>query len=491
MKTVLVSVVVLIFLVAVAAVAADSPAPVILPDSPAGNALSAFLDVYNSGDSLQWQAFLEKNYSPEDSAGSIERRMGFFVNVHGDFPSLTPVKILNDEPYVVTLVTKGDDGSGMPTFLEMSYMVDSLPPYRWARLSLRPTDDPGEKLPEGELTGAKLTAWLDEYLDEQVAADRFSGTVLIAKDGQPLYTRAVGMACKRYDVPNKLDTKFNLGSMNKMFTGVAIAQLVQEGRISFDDPISKYLPDYPNQDDARKIKIRHLLTHTSGMGDYWGPLFDTSFWEIKTVPQLAHLFWNQPLEFEPGDHFSYSNGGPVILGLVIEAVSGMSYYDYVAEHIYKPAGMINSGCFEVDTPVKNQAIGYTHLNYDGSVDRDIWHNNYFMHAVKGGPAGGGFSTVEDLLAFDQALRNHRLLNAAYTDTVITGKVDMGPEMKYAFLFGDENTNGHRIVGHNGGAPGINAQLDMYWDDGWTVAVMSNYDQAATRLAEKIKRVLTR
>jgi len=463
-----------------------------LPDTPVGRSLSEFVEAFNSGEEAQWRKFCEENYSrkPDDSAGSVERRLGFFRMLFGDLGGLIPLKIDASEELRITVLMEGLAPTGPFTFLTISYQLDSLPPHPWGLLSVRPADDPNEVLPGPDFTDSELAAFLDSWIDTLVADDEFSGTVLVARDGKPIYTRAAGEACKRYDVPNRLDTKFNLGSMNKMFTGVAVAQLAQQGKLSFSDPLIKYLPDYPDREFAEKATIHQLLTHTSGAGDYWDPLFDTSFWEIQSVPQLASLVTSQPPLFEPGERFEYSNAGPVILGLVIEAVSGMDYFDYIREHVAKPAGMINSDCFAMDTPVENLAIGYTHMNYDGSVDPDTWRNNYYMHAVKGGPAGGGFSTVEDLLAFDVALRNHTLLNAAYTDTVITGKVDMGPGFRYAYLSGDEDNNGHRVVGHNGGAPGINAVLNMYWDDGYTVAVMSNYDGAAEQIAHRIGRILT-
>jgi CubicO group peptidase (beta-lactamase class C family) len=237
------------------------------------------------------------------------------------------------------------------------------------------------------------------------------------------------------------------------------------------------------------VTIHQLLTHTSGMGDYWNALFDSHWWEVKTIKQLADLTANDELEFEPGDHFSYSNAGPVVLGLIIEAVSGMDYYDYIREHVYKPAGMINSDCYDLDLPIPNLAIGYTKSDVYGN-RTDEWHNNWFMHASKGGPAGGGFSTVEDLLAFDKALRNNVLLTKPYFDTLTTGKVEMGgPDFMYAYLFGDELDRGHRIIGHNGGAPGISAVLDMYMDMGYTVAVLSNYDMAAEIISRKIRDIL--
>ena len=226
-----------------------------------------------------------------------------------------------------------------------------------------------------------------------------------------------------------------------------------------------------------------------GIGDYWDELFNAHWWEIKTVGQLAELAAHKPLEFQPGERFGYSNAGPVVLGLIIEKITGQSYYDYVRQNIYEPAGMTSTDCYEMDRPVPNLAIGYTRMNYDGSRSEDGWHNNLFMHAAKGGPAGGGFSTVEDLLKFNNALRQHKLLNEEYTNMVTTGKVEMGPDMKYAYLFGDEIADGHRIVGHNGGAPGISAVLDMYWDSGYTVAVLSNYDNAAGMVARKIGQLL--
>jgi CubicO group peptidase (beta-lactamase class C family) len=334
--------------------------------------------------------------------------------------------------------------------------------------------------------------FLDSYLDNLVSKDQFSGTVLIAKDGQPFYTRVEGLASKRFNVPNKLDTKFNLGSMNKMFTGVAIMQLAEQGKVSLHDPVGKYLPDLPHPEIAERVTIHHLLTHTSGMQDYWEEIFDAHWWEIKTVSQMVELIFEDSLLFEPGSEFHYSNSGPIVLGMIIEEVTGQDYYDYIREKIYQPAGMIGTDCYEMDRPVANLAIGYTKMTYDGTPTPDgSWRNNLFMHVVKGGPAGGGFSTVEDLLSFDIALRSNKLINKESFDTLTAGKVERGRGTSYAYLFQDKTVNGHRIVGHGGGAPGINANLDMYLDSGYSVAVMANYDGAASKVAGKIEELLAR
>jgi CubicO group peptidase (beta-lactamase class C family) len=277
-----------------------------------------------------------------------------------------------------------------------------------------------------------------------------------------------------------------------MFTGVAVAQLAEQGKLSFDDPIIKHVPDYANREVAEKVTVHHLLTHTSGMGSYWEEIFDAYWPEIRTVEQLVELFVDKPLDFEPGERFGYSNSGPIVLGLIIERVSGMDYYDYIREFIYQPAGMINTDCYEMDHPVPNLAIGYTRTGYDGETIPGPRRNNLFLHTVKGGPAGGGYSTVEDLLRFANALQNYKLLSKKYTDIVTTGKerrMDRGTG--YGYLFGDREVDGHRVIGHSGGAPGINARLAIYVDLGYTVAVMSNYDMAAEGVARKIEKLLIR
>ncbi|MCP4709365.1 MAG: beta-lactamase family protein, partial [Planctomycetes bacterium] len=242
-------------------------------------------------------------------------------------------------------------------------------------------------------------------------------------------------------IPNKTDTKFKLGSMNKMFTGVAIAQLVQQSKLAFDDPIIKHLPDYANREVAEKVTIHHLLTHTSGMDAYWDAMFNMDWTTLRSVADFAGLFVNDTLLFEPGDKFHYSNNGPIVLGLIIEAITGMDYHDYVRENISKPASMINTDCYHMDSPVPNLAFGYTKADYNDQ-RTDEWFNNLFKHSARGGPAGGGFSTVEDLLNFDIALRNYQLLDEKHTNVIITGKEQMsGPEVMYGYLFGVETEKG--------------------------------------------------
>ena len=184
---------------------------------------------------------------------------------------------------------------------------------------------------------------LDRKFEELTKKDQFSGAAMIAKDGKPIWQKAYGMQDREQKTPADLETSFRLGSMNKMFTAIAIAQLVEAGKLRFTDKLIDVLPDYPNKENARQITVHHLLTHTSGLGDIFGPKFFATKDSLRDLADYLPLFVEQPLRFTPGAKWSYSNAGFITLGLIIEKLSGQSYYDYVQQHIYAPAGMTRSG----------------------------------------------------------------------------------------------------------------------------------------------------
>jgi D-alanyl-D-alanine carboxypeptidase len=170
-------------------------------------------------------------------------------------------------------------------------------------------------------------------------------------------------------------------------------------------------------------------------------------------------------------------------------IAGMSYDEYIRRNVTGPAGMVNTDCYDIKRPVRNMAFGYTKMGLFGET-LDDWRVNLYLHPTKGGPAGGGYSTVQDLLRFDIALRNHRLLNKEHLEILTTGKVDRDETRRYAYLFEEKIVNGHRIIGHSGGAAGINATLAMYMESGYTVAIMSNYDGGVGLLRARIEELLT-
>lgn len=346
--------------------------------------------------------------------------------------------------------------------------------------------------PKGASNDAELVKELDAYLEQAVAKDAFSGAVLVAKDGRPLFRKAYGSANKDKSIANTVDTKFDLGSMNKMFTAVAIAQLAERGKLSFTDTIGKLLPDYPNKAIADKVTVHQLLTHTSGMGSYFNEKFQAKLNNLRTVSDYLPLFADDPLAFESGSKWQYSNSGFVVLGLIIEKVSGQSYYEYVREHIFKPAGMMNTDHYEREKDTANLAIGYTKMGESGRLDPAAPRRaNTPMRPLKGSPAGGGYSTVDDMLKFSLALRDHKLLSEQYTAIVTGGKVETGmPGRKYAYGFGEEVAEGRHIIGHNGGGPGIGANFDIFPELGYTAIILGNYDPPAMMpVVMKIRELL--
>ena len=336
-------------------------------------------------------------------------------------------------------------------------------------------------------TGSNLSE-LDEFLKQAAGRDAFSGVVLVAKNGEPVFVKAYGLANKKDNIANRIDTKFDLGSMNKMFTAVAIAQLAERGKLSFTDTIAKVLPDYPNRNIAERVTVHHLLTHTSGMGNYQNQDFLANLKKIRTNGDLLPFFVNEPLTFEPGTKWQYSNAGFVVLGLIIERVSRQNYFDFVKENIFKPAGMTDTESYERDRQTTDLAIGYMRMNAEGRPDPSLpLRENTSIRPLRGSAAGGGYSTVNDLLKFSQALYGHKLLSEKYTTIVTTGKVEAGgPDRKYGYGFGDNLIDGLHITGHNGGGPGIGANFDIFPELGYTAVVLSNY--SAPTMIPVVKKI---
>ncbi len=268
--------------------------------------------------------------------------------------------------------------------------------------------------------------------------------------------------------------------MNKMFTAVATLQLVQNGKLDLKVPFGNYLTDYKNKDVASKVTIEQLLSHTGGTGDIFGPEFDKNRLKLKTLQDYVKLYGNRAPEFQPGSQWKYSNYGFLLLGVIVEKVSGQSYYDYVRDHIFKPAGMIATASEPEDQVVADRSIGY--MRSDGTT----WQPNTDTLPYRGTSAGGGYSTVEDLLKFATALQTNKLLKPQYTEMLTTGKVETPNGGRYAYGFQEASVNGTRCFGHGGGAPGMNGELKICPGPGYVVAVLANLDPpAATRVADFI------
>lgn len=479
--------------------------PAAIPDTPAGQRMAAWLEVMNrAGDPEAERAFYDTQLAPGiREVFSFTAFQDMMAETRRDNPGIRFHAALASEPARLEALCRDANGR----WLRIRVMVSPEAENRIAGFMIDDDADPPEVLNAGPAPDdAAFVRDVTAYVDGRTSQDRFSGTVLILRGDRTLVRGAWGEANRRYHVPNALDTKFNLGSMNKMFTAVAVAQLAARGLVDYDATVGTYLPDFSNPEVRDKVTVHHLLSHTSGMGTHFTDAFmDGSKTRFRVIQDYVPLFAGDSLAFEPGERFQYSNAGFFVLGLVVEAVSGQSYYDYVREHIYAPAGMTNTDCYDMDIPVSNVAVGYTEDRFDDpreNEDHAPWmdaagglRENTYLHSIKGGPAGGGFSTVEDLVRFARALTDGTLLDAEDLDRLTTAKSEpreRGDDVSgYGYGFRIHTIDGVRYFGHGGGFPGINGELRIYPEQGVVMAALANLDLAAGKVLDYAGRVLPR
>lgn len=288
------------------------------------------------------------------------------------------------------------------------------------------------------LTSDEIDRRLDGYFRKLAADDVFSGVALVARHGVPVFTGAFGLANREKKIPNTMHTRFNIGSINKEFTQVAIRQLVREGKLSLTDTLGKFFPDYP-QTASRAATVEQLLTHRGGLADFFGPEFNKAAKDrFASNADYFAFIGSLPPSFVPGERNQYCNGCYIALGEIVARVSGMPYEKYVADNIFAWAEMTSSGYPRSDRPADDIAMGYTRREGDGTL-----RSNAALHGVTGSAAGGGYSTALDLLTYAKAVQAGRM---------------PGSEPG---------------LGIAGGAPGTNAVLEARGE--WVVIVLSNFD----------------
>jgi len=452
-------------------------------ETPFGRLAQEYFKAFNADDDQAMKEYMSAYYA-ESSLQSrpVEQRLQVYRQMKAEMRSLTPVKLLESGADWLNVLAK----TGAEEWMEFRFEFAAGTPLKLKGIRIEDSDASAATEPRTPLTEAEMLAALRAYLDEEVKADRYSGTVLIARGDKVVFSGAYGKASREYDVPNRMSTRFNLGSMNKRFTKVAIYQMAEKGLLSLDDTIGRHLPDYPNKEAAAKVRISHLLEMTSGIGDFFGPKYAaTPKDQIRTISDYLPLFASEPLLFAPGTDNRYSNGGYIVLGAVIEKVTGQSYYDYVRERIFKPAGMAHTESFEADVPVPDVAMGYTRRWDDQEHSGEPRRTNIYTRPARGSSAGGGYSTAEDMFAFGRALLANKLLGPAYTQFLFTGALPA----KGAPLKPRTELPGYAIAG---GAPGINSMMEWMPRGDVTIVVMSNLDPpAAMDVGARIRRLLAR
>ena len=465
------------------------------PETHAGKRAGEVLALLNGTFPRTAEDYIQNDYTPgfRDSFPLATHRQ-IYDTTKAMFGILKLSEVVTDSEYEIRFIVRSESRDA---WLNVKLRLEQETPFRIAVMGLRPgapsaaqqQADPETAAQQSKSnsqppSGSKKTkdvsaAELDSMIAGKAASGDFSGVVLVARDGNPIFQKAYGYASKRFHAPNRVDTKFNLGSINKAFTTVSILQLIEKGKLSIDDPIGMYLDVFPEK-IAEKVTIRHLLNMRSGWGDYWRhPTFQQEISRIRTVSQYMDFIKDMPLDFEPGTNFQHSNTGFDVAGAIIETVTGMDYFDYVRSNIYVPAGMDFTDCFHKDGPVENLAVGYTNMNpNDPEGTGYLWENTYLM-PPRGNPTGGGYSTAEDMLKFAQALKSQTLLSKEMVNFYFN-RLDGEPEKA-------SDPNGRYRAA--GGAPGINAFLVIDFDSGLTFVVLANLDHpVAMNLIQEILKM---
>jgi CubicO group peptidase (beta-lactamase class C family) len=312
-----------------------------------------------------------------------------------------------------------------------------------------------------------LASQIDDMLTKLAEQDLFSGSVLVAKDGEVLISKGYGMANIELEAPNTPQTKFRIGSITKQFTAMAILQLQQEGKLNVNDPICQYIEDCPEAWEP--VTIRQLLTHTSGIYNFTNASSYPDFKMQHASPaEIIEQFRDLPLDFPPGETWSYSNSGYILLGYIIEDISGQSYAGFLKDNIFEPLQMADTGYDNNGDVIKNRASGYSSKRTNADyIDMSVVH-----------AAGGLYSTVEDLFLWDQALYTDTLIPTPLREEMFTPLVQI-PDTEVSYGYGwliDTQLN-HKRISHSGGIEGFVTEIDRYPNDEVVIIVLSNLERA--------------
>ena len=466
------------FLLLAASGVGQAPSP---PDTPQGRRIAALIAAFETGTPEAIRAFVTTNFAASaQKEVPLEQRVQRLGAMAREVGPLAFQQMLPSQAPEIRFLARA---TKTRQWFEIGMMLEPSPDFAILGWKIDDSEGPGAPAESRKGSDAEVAAAAEALLSAGHGEGSFSGVVLIAKNGKPFFHKAYGMANRDFGAPSRPDTKFNLGSINKVFTQVAIAQLAEHGKLSLSDTIRKHLPDYLSA-VADKITIQQLVTMTSGLGDFFGERFDaTPKSRFRTLADFVPLFVNRPLLFEPGTSRSYSNAGYIVLGLVIEKASGQSYYDYVRQHVFLPAGMKDTDAYMQDAVVPNRAVGYTRESEDGKPQPGPKRTNVYTLPARSSSAGGGYSTAPDLLAFDSAMRADKLLSPAWTGWYFSDK----SKAPAAGAAPRKHSGGS---GFAGGSPGVNGVIETDLDTGYSIVVLSNDDPpSAETVAKKIRQWL--
>ena len=460
----------------------DRNARMLAQSTMSGRRLLALVDAINAGDSTSILTFGQDHYSASALAetGGRARLLSRWLEVR---ETVGPLVIDTILPSSSTITTAWVRGSRSRAWLNLRVTVDSVPPHRILGIGLgrglRPAHALSRtaKLPASQLAGAIST-----YLGELERADLFSGVVAVTGPQGMVFAKAYGVADRGTGRRMTLNTPFDIASIGKTFTAVAVGRLLEDGKLSLDDPLDRFLPELPAS--LRRITVGQLLEHSSGLGEL-GSGLDSALRRAQNVSEMLRLVTkDSSLAFAPGSSFQYSNRGYILLGAFIERASGMSYREFVSTTVFRAAGMATTTLDP--SPPRERAHRYTHFATLRSPYRPGARVDFDpADDLAPGPHGGAYSTANDLAAFVRGLLNGTLLTTSTLRLLTASRPDY-PWSK-GFMVGGADRAFH--FGHGGGTPGMNSVLRAYPGLGYTIVVLSNYDSGANIAAAYISELI--
>jgi len=326
---------------------------------------------------------------------------------------------------------------------------------------------------------------IDELVKIYFDYKQFTGSVLVAEGGKVIYKKGFGLANREWNIPNKPDTKFRLGSITKQFTSMLILQLVEQEKIDLEGKLSDYLPYY-RKDTGNRVTVHHLLTHSSGIPSYTSVphFFEDISRDPYPVEEFVKKYCSEDLEFEPGSRFLYNNSGYFLLGAIIEAITGKTYEDALKERIFDAVGMKNSGYDRHDPIIPNRATGYS-ITFDGCI------NAPYLDMSLPYAAGSLYSTVEDLFLWDQALYTEKLLSTKMKDLLFTPHIQ-----GYGYGWGirekslPDSEEKLTSISHGGGINGFNTWIERIIQGKHLIVLLNNTPRARlAQMSDAIIRIL--
>jgi D-alanyl-D-alanine carboxypeptidase len=452
-----------LFLLAGALTTSAAPAS----KTPVLQVFKQWLDAFNSADTARIAAFWQKF-----GQNNVDDRVAGDMRLRTMTGGMSVYRVVEDTGTHLVALMKENRG----VYSESTMDLSSVNPPVVAGMMGHPAPPP-ERAGNPISSDDELAARVQEHVATLNGPGAFSGAVLVAHSDKILFEQAWGTADETRHLKNTIDTQFCIGSMNKMFTAVAILQLLGERKLALDSPIATYWPEYPNQDLASRVTIRELLNHTGGTGDIFTPEYEARRQETRTLADYVKLYGSRPVAFAPGSRTEYSNYGFILLGRIIELVSGEPYEQYIQEHIYLPAGMRHTDSRPEADRVDGRAIGYTRGANGLAPNRD-------RMPWSGTSAGGGYSTVRDLFFFAEALQSGKLVSP---DLLREATRESDMRRDYGMGFYVLPNGGY---GHGGGAAGINGELHILPQSGYVLVALANRDpRMATGMVDFITSIL--